>query len=351
MTGKNSFRFAAFGAVLLALFIFTFVCQTHATTAMIRQNSTQSQEPGLEEYIRRLAVEIADQMKQRQIKKIAIDDFTDLNGYKSALGDFISEELVTSFYTQGLGNFDVIERRELARVLKEQKLGSTGLLNKETIAKIGEILGVEAIVTGSIAYLGSYIKINARMIGVDNAKIFAAAASKIPKDATVEELLRQSSRPGSSSGPSGVQVQRFDTYFQNEFLRVEPKAINKSKDKKQITVSLLFRNISKEKIFLGMKNRIKHNSGPAMVTLDNYQGELLFAERPVSGIPCVLYWKELDKYVAISSGSQTVLICSFKSKHPIYGNVFSFSAEIVKHSAQGEKYSRFSVGIPNIEIR
>ena len=87
---------------------------------------------------------------EAEIPVVNDSDLTEIL-YKFDIGDFISEELVTNFYTQGAGSFEVVERRELARVLKEQKLGGSGLLNKKTIAKVGEVLGIDAIVTGSIA--------------------------------------------------------------------------------------------------------------------------------------------------------------------------------------------------------
>jgi len=313
-------------------------------------------QPTLEEGIQQLAVDIANQMKKRDIKKIAIDDFTDLNGYKSALGDFISEELVTNFYTQSLGNFDVVERRELARVLKEQKLGSTGLLNKKTIAKIGEILGIDAIVTGSIAYLGRNIKINARMIGVDNAKVFAAAARKIPKDETVEALLRQSARPSSTMGKpggrsSGLQVQRHDIYFQNSFLHVAPTSISKSKDKKSISIALQFKNLTNEKLYLG----VGRDSSHIYASLMSNAGDSIsnsWSDLSITGLPKI--WdngnqKEIKNYTEIDANTQLSVIFKFNTRQIIEGKIFSFGVDLFRYKRS--RYSRFSIGIPNIELR
>ena len=323
----------------------------------------QAAQLSLEEGIQQLAVDIATQMKERNIKKIAVDDFTDLNGYKSALGDFISEELVTNFYTQSLGNFDVVERRELARVLKEQKLGGSGLLDKNTIAKIGEILGIDAIVTGSIAYLGKNIKINARMIGVENAKVFAAAARKIPKDETVEELLRQSARQSSSVGQSvaassGVQSQRHDVYFQNSLLHVSPAAINRSKDKKSISLALQFKNLTNEKIYLAVVRgydkqaaaaSIMSNAGNAIGGCTRYCTDKV----RVTGLSA-LYGGDRERknkknYTEIDPQSNSTVIFTFKSRQEIEGSIFSFSVDMLRH--QGSRYTKFPIGIPNIELR
>lgn len=48
------------------------------------------------------------------------------------------------------GNFAVIERSKLSAILEEQNLGASGRIDATTAAKIGKILGVDAVVIGSI---------------------------------------------------------------------------------------------------------------------------------------------------------------------------------------------------------
>lgn len=320
----------------------------------------------LEEGIQQLATDISEQMKAKGIKKIAIDDFTDLNGHKSALGDFISEELVTSFYTLGAGSFDVVERRELARVLKEQKLGGTGLLNKETIAKVGKILGIDAIVTGSISYLGRSIKINARMIGVNDARVFAAAARKVPKDEVVESLLGQSARAEQSSGqvtpyqavPADVQIQSHRTQFQNKFLVVTPKIINISKSKQSVSLALDFKNITTNDLLLMVDNGYSghdHNHRYVEASVMSDQGAMIdrhVGKVFVMGLTSYSnsgdVWKRKDNFTVIAPSSMTTVIFRFTGNQKIDGNLFSFSANMVR--LNGKTYERFSLGIPNIRL-
>ena len=46
--------------------------------------------------------------------------------------------------------FTVVERNELQRVIDELQLSQSGLLNDSTAAQVGEILGVDAIIAGSV---------------------------------------------------------------------------------------------------------------------------------------------------------------------------------------------------------
>ena len=211
-------------------------------TAAVCLSSTTLEATGLEEGIKELATQILSTMKSSDTKKIAVVEFTDLNGRESVLGQFIAEELVTQMFMVAPGQFDVVERSQLKKIMAEQKLGSTGLFDPETIAAVGKMLGIQAIVTGSIADLGTDVRINARLIAMDTAKVFAAAAAKVPKQGPIEELLRQAGLQPAYGPPvgggkeAGRQQQRPDVYFQNKDLRVEVQSIGLSKDKEPIAL-------------------------------------------------------------------------------------------------------------------
>src|SRR5262249_17588613 len=48
------------------------------------------------------------------------------------------------------GRFIMVERSALTDIVKEQELGQTGLVQKETAAKVGELLGAQLLVAGAI---------------------------------------------------------------------------------------------------------------------------------------------------------------------------------------------------------
>jgi curli biogenesis system outer membrane secretion channel CsgG len=87
-------------------------------------------------------------------KRVGIVDFDDAshhgywgssrNALAEAARDAATEALVKS------GAFVVIEREQLAQVLKEQGLGMTGAISPQTAAKAGKLLGLQALVTGKI---------------------------------------------------------------------------------------------------------------------------------------------------------------------------------------------------------
>lgn len=89
-------------------------------------------------------------------KKLAVLDFEDKtqgqHGRWHAVGRGMADMLVTALVKSG--KFTVIEREQLEKVLKEQKLALSGLTTPSSMSKAGQLLGIGFIVTGSISEFG-----------------------------------------------------------------------------------------------------------------------------------------------------------------------------------------------------
>lgn len=64
------------------------------------------------------------------------------------IGEAASDILGTIL--QKTGRFIVIPQQDMQSILEQQKLGATGAVNPDTAARMGEILGLNAIVTGAV---------------------------------------------------------------------------------------------------------------------------------------------------------------------------------------------------------
>ncbi len=64
------------------------------------------------------------------------------------LGEGLTEMLTTELFRTG--RFVMVERAALVDVAKEQELGQTGLVTRESGARAGELLGAQVLVTGAI---------------------------------------------------------------------------------------------------------------------------------------------------------------------------------------------------------
>lgn len=123
-------------------------------------------------------------------KSVAVVDFTDLQGNTNELGRFISEEISVDLINKAQG-FDVIDRNHLKSVLTEHKFTMSGLVDPKTIKKLGQIIGADAIVTGSITPFGDTIRVTCKVIATDTARIIGSAKGDIAKTKAIDDLMNK----------------------------------------------------------------------------------------------------------------------------------------------------------------
>ncbi|HEX3048702.1 MAG TPA: FlgO family outer membrane protein [Bacillota bacterium] len=129
---------------------------------------------------------------------IAVMEFSDIQGCRSALGKFIAEELTTRLFKTR--KFVVVERELLNKVLQEHQLNLAGFIEPNSAQELGRLLGATAIVTGTITDLGKTIKINARLIATETGAIFSVAAVEITKNEALEKLAGEQISEAESTG-------------------------------------------------------------------------------------------------------------------------------------------------------
>ena len=85
--------------------------------------------------------------------RVGIVDFVNKSSYGAGrLGTSASDILTTELFKTGA--FILVERAQLKQILGEQALGQTGTVNPDTAAQAGKVLGLNALVTGSISQFG-----------------------------------------------------------------------------------------------------------------------------------------------------------------------------------------------------
>jgi hypothetical protein len=204
---------------------------------------------GLSNSTNELTAEVAERIKRNGISKIAVVGFSDLNGYQSALGDYIADVVTRGLVNNSDGRYGVVERRRLDQVLQEQSLSATGLLDEATVAELQRILGVDAIITGTLTHFPSTeeIEIGVSVISTETALVKASSAKIVAATGRIADLLNQRARVGSASPlPTSTQVQRRDVFFQNSFLRVDVESISLSSDSEYVVLALRFTNQTQE---------------------------------------------------------------------------------------------------------
>jgi curli biogenesis system outer membrane secretion channel CsgG len=194
---------------------------------------------------------------QGRKKRVAILDFdygtvhsnvAAVFGSDIDIGKGITDLLVT--YLVKDGTYSVIERKALDKIMAEQNFSNSDRANPTSAAKLGKLLGVDAIITGSITQFGGETKntniggvggglgkiglggfgqkktkaicgIDARIIDIDTAEILGVAEGK---GESQRESTSMTGGGGGWSGFGGGHVDFGSSGFQNTIIGEAVKA-------------------------------------------------------------------------------------------------------------------------------
>ena len=113
--------------------------------------------------------------------RIAVFDFANTDGSKTRFDAYIADTIVSE-----LSKYPVtlLERKRLETLLGEQALSQTGVVDSNQALKLGTLLPVDVVVSGSYTGMGNRLIINGRFIHVGTGEILSAFTSSI--EATLE---------------------------------------------------------------------------------------------------------------------------------------------------------------------
>ncbi len=150
--------------------------------------------------IANITEQLATQIKDQGKTKIAVIDFTDLDGKPLEMGKYIAEQMNVDFVLKKR-DFAVLDRANLKSILDEHKLTSAGLVDPDTAKKLGQFAGVDALILGTIVTKGQNINITAKIVTTDTAVIIGAARSQFSSDNNA-----QKNAPSQNAGAGGTAV-------------------------------------------------------------------------------------------------------------------------------------------------
>ena len=101
---------------------------------------------------------------------VAVLDFDGI-GISKDEARALSSRFGTEFMGVSKGVYKAVERNQMSQILEEQGFQNTGIVSSDDAVKLGEALGADFIVTGSISKVGSLFSINARLLDVKTAEI------------------------------------------------------------------------------------------------------------------------------------------------------------------------------------
>ncbi len=224
-------------------------------------NAASSVDGSLDE----IAQQIIERTKTDGTPTIGISTFTHGDGTCSDLSNYITEFIVDSLFNAGQGSIDIIERSQLSAIFREMELVFDGTIAPDAAKRLGEIEGVDAVVTGSLIQFGEQVKLQARLISTQNGRLFATARSDFPSVGSVAQMMAARSRAqcgftaadGSATAPQTTTEPAQATglatpshRFSSDAYDAEVSSLIYAKSRGETSFAIRFKNTSKTTVAL-----------------------------------------------------------------------------------------------------
>lgn len=98
-----------------------------------------------------------------------------------AIGEMFARQLIET------GSFKIVERVELKKILEEQSLSLSGAIETKSAVEIGQLLGAQLLIMGSIARMGRSYQINARLVDAQTGEVISMDFIEVNVKAFEEE--------------------------------------------------------------------------------------------------------------------------------------------------------------------
>ena len=238
--------------------------------------------------ISNLATNLASVIQKQEKKKVAVIDFSDLEGRSSDLGKYVAEQLTVDL-VMVRHDFSVLDRGNLRKILAEHKLTATGLVDPDNAKKLAQFSGVDAIILGTVTPKKQNVAVTAKIITTDTAEIVGAGKAQFKADDTVQQLAsKAASDTGSNSGGASSEDKPKVAKTIGD-LRVELPSL-KMVDSSQLLLSMNLMNLNSNRSIFVALNADMMNV-PHAALRDNAGAEFNSGpyDRGVSGIPSIMY--------------------------------------------------------------
>lgn len=127
-------------------------------------------------------------VREDQRKGLAVWDMEDLSpiGSRLDIGELLSARVVETIRNRG--DYTVVERAQLLRVLEELHIGSSSLADEQTRLRVGKLLGARFMVFGGYQTIGGTMRLDLRLVDVETGKIRKAVKKTAPSSNITECL-------------------------------------------------------------------------------------------------------------------------------------------------------------------
>jgi hypothetical protein len=155
---------------------------------LITFSALQVRAQNLDNELEKIITPLTTSISNQTVKNVAIADFTLLDGTPTELGKYLAEEFTYALVSAPKKTFNLIDRSRVAALIKENGLGSSGLVDANTIAKLGKMKGIDAVIAGTLTSTGNTLRLIIKVWNLETQGIIAVGRGDISKTPMIIEM-------------------------------------------------------------------------------------------------------------------------------------------------------------------
>jgi len=99
---------------------------------------------------------------------------------KNGIGRTMSDIIITEL--KKTGEFDIVDRENLEKVMKEMAFGLSGMTSEDSANEIGQLVSANLFLTGSVGLVGQNYMVNIKLTAIETGEIILSERVEFPKD-------------------------------------------------------------------------------------------------------------------------------------------------------------------------
>jgi len=147
--------------------------------------------------LKNIAAILVSQLEAANQRTGAVLDFTDLQGSPNELGRFLAQELSDQLVSAAR-RISFVDRANLQAIAREHNLTVEGAVSPESSKKLGNFLGADTLLLGTVTPLGDNIRLSVRAIAAETSKIIVSQSVTLPATGGLADLYTH----GIANAPS-----------------------------------------------------------------------------------------------------------------------------------------------------
>jgi hypothetical protein len=155
--------------------------------------ASAQEDRGLDSFIQNMAESAGELIRSSGSKAVAVVELGTPKGTTGGsigtLGKYIATCLQSRLVALPGRGYQVVDRMNLERVLKEQELQLSGIVDDRKTVQLGMILSCDSLLTGSVEDLKSLVLVNLNLLDVEKGNVLGSVTKRIPYSSDVKALL------------------------------------------------------------------------------------------------------------------------------------------------------------------